>query len=827
MNDPPPASGPRSAGWMLAGGTVLLAVLLPWWRNHRYVSDFFDWSLAVAGAGKLRAGLRPYVDFSTPLQSLTFRLDGLAEWLCGERWLSLTYANALLIGLGFVALVVVWRRVLPRGDALLVAATLVMCSAGQHAVLWHNSLGLLCLALVLGVATVIATGQRAGCLVLGLGAAALWLGGSNKLNFHGAALGLGGLLLAGGWLRGRLPPGRLAGCVLGLTVFGLVLPPLTEIGLAGASWRLWWHNVFELPVGRVALLPTLFHPGFYLQPPADYYRPLALRPAGAIVVGLLLAAAALHGWGRHGDRGWRDRLLVTALCLAGAGCTLALMATNIEMVLVSAVAVVAVLAALSGVFGDEADRWRRLLGPAAGLVFLVSGWHSAWNGARLFYGSRNVDRTAFVSADDLPPAFAYLRGLRLTAERHAALGALAAELGTPEATARREHTWATGGAEWLERTGLVPTQRGLPLWLHVDVTLREADVGDYLPRLDGGGDIDRIVVDGDWSFWGRRLQVLIEQWYARRTVGGRYLLFERQPANGLAYQAPLKFWVQALSNVRSDRWKPVTGNWRLCSAESGTFVGCRGSSAMDLDFISHRLRGEAVARWVGEPASLPGRGWARVTAPLEEGRQVLWEKEFTLGPGARDCDEPFAIDPGGRPVRLEWEFAGSDARVDAGWRRVICTDSGPLESAAPAPLLVSGAAGTIAPPPGMFRAGCVPAQLAWVGPAVPEATAREPGGLRTRLDSEIWFPVDRNATRLHGIWVFKNRGQPAEIRVMWQKGGRLEWLQETFLQGPEPDPGALWSCALPEPVGWIGLIVTRHDGDPRDAVIEWRDLWWE
>ena len=821
----PPA---RPRWWWPACGALLVMLLLPWWRNHRYVLDFFDWSVVVAGAGKLRAGLQPYVDFSTPLQSVTLRIDALAERVFGERWLALTYANAVFIALAFPALAAVWRRVLPRGEALLVAAALVMCSAGQHTLFWHNPLGLVCLALVLGVATVLATGQRAGAVLLSLGAAALWAGGMNKLNFHGAALGLAGVVLACGWLLGRVSFGRLALLFAGLMVFGLVLPPLTEIGLSGAPWRLWWLNVFELPVGRIGLLQAAAHPGFYFQPPADFYWPLWLRPTGAIVLGVGLVVGVLYWRARRGAGRWRDRLLVAVVAGAGVACTIALMATNVEMVLVSAVAVVAVLAMLSGLFGDGADRGSRRAGLAVAVVFLAAGWHSAWGGARVFYGAHNVDRAAFVSAADLPPSFAYLRGMRVLPDRLAALQALAAELAQPEASALRKATWATGGAEWLERTGLVRPLRRLPLWLHFGDSIREEDVWRYIGRFRVGGDIARIIVDNNWNFWCGRLQMFLAERYARRTVGARFFVYDRQPGDRIFFADPLKFSNQAITNVRNDRWVPEAGEWWPRTAAAGTFVGCTGSSAMRLDLVSYRLRGQAVARWFGEPLTAPVRGWARVTAPLEQGRQVLWERQFVFSSAFPDFLEDFAVDPGGRPVRLEWEFDGGEVPVDAGWRGVLCTHSGPLDALAPAPLLVrGGAAGTVAPPPALFRPGCGPAQLAWVGPEAPHATTPEPGGLRTRLDSEIWFPIDRAATRLHGIWVFKNRGQPAKVRVMWQKSGRIETLQDTVLYGPEPDPGLLWDCALPEPVGWIGLIVTRREGDPRDAVIEWRDLWWE
>ena len=40
---------------MLAGGLVLL----PWWRHHSYIRDFYDYGLVIAGVGRIAGGERP------------------------------------------------------------------------------------------------------------------------------------------------------------------------------------------------------------------------------------------------------------------------------------------------------------------------------------------------------------------------------------------------------------------------------------------------------------------------------------------------------------------------------------------------------------------------------------------------------------------------------------------------------------------------------------------------------------------------------------------------------------------------------------------------
>src|SRR5688572_1065589 len=80
---------------LIAGVLVGAGLLLPWWRNHGLLRDFYDYGNIMAGVGRIQLGDRPYVDFLTPIQTLQFYIGVLAERAWGARYLSLTYAGAV------------------------------------------------------------------------------------------------------------------------------------------------------------------------------------------------------------------------------------------------------------------------------------------------------------------------------------------------------------------------------------------------------------------------------------------------------------------------------------------------------------------------------------------------------------------------------------------------------------------------------------------------------------------------------------------------------------------------------------------------------------
>ena len=98
-------------------------------------------------------GERPYVDFVTPIQAGFLWFNYQVETWTGGNYYGLTLgALPSLVG-GFALLGYTHSRRWPWWWSLLAAWTVLMGSVGQHTIIWHNSLGVLCLAVALWVTT--------------------------------------------------------------------------------------------------------------------------------------------------------------------------------------------------------------------------------------------------------------------------------------------------------------------------------------------------------------------------------------------------------------------------------------------------------------------------------------------------------------------------------------------------------------------------------------------------------------------------------------------------------------------------------------------------
>jgi hypothetical protein len=316
-------------------GAILLVLgiaLLPWWRNHGYLRDLYDYGLVLAANGHLDLGERPYVDFTTPIQAGFLSLNWLIERLGGGNYFALTLGGAGLIAVTGVSLTLMLARRWAWWAAAVIGGVVTISAASQHTILWHNSLGVFCLALVTWSAACAPVWRRSAWPWHALLLAGLFLGGINKLNFHLVAVAVAlawavraGLVRQAGW-------GRVGATATGILLAGLVLPVAAELAWTGVSLARWLANVVQLASGsRLGILQQILSPDFLLRPIHDYYGPVPLPQAG--LAGVVLSLAVLIGcWpaATVATARW-DRWLVPLAAGAAATAGAALLATNFEI----------------------------------------------------------------------------------------------------------------------------------------------------------------------------------------------------------------------------------------------------------------------------------------------------------------------------------------------------------------------------------------------------------------------------------------------------------------------------------------------------------------
>ncbi|HKB56295.1 MAG TPA: hypothetical protein VKC51_01785, partial [Lacunisphaera sp.] len=127
-------------------GACIVAI---WLRNRDVLRDLNDYSMVITAAGKIEAGLKPYSDVRSPIQSSTYLLNYGAEWLFGRNYLALTLGGLVQAFGGALLVRGMLRPELGRMAATLVALAVSLAGLIQHMVSFYNPVGILCLSVVL------------------------------------------------------------------------------------------------------------------------------------------------------------------------------------------------------------------------------------------------------------------------------------------------------------------------------------------------------------------------------------------------------------------------------------------------------------------------------------------------------------------------------------------------------------------------------------------------------------------------------------------------------------------------------------------------------
>lgn len=786
---------------------MALVALLPWWRNHDHVRDFYDYGLFINVNARLAEGQRPFVDFTTPAQSAAFILNYAAERIGGGTYRGMTGGAAALIILGVVGLSLMLARRMGVIAAGVVATAIVIGSASQHTILFYNPIGVLSLALVGWSFAVAPLLRRTDIGWHGLAAVGLFVGGINKVNFHLIACAMAIGWMAWAWKSQRASVKRVVATAIFVVFFGAVLPVATELAWTGTDWRNWYYNVVQLPLsargGRISLL---FSSALYFGTLHDYYGEIRLPQAGLFGVFMpLVAAIAAWRTGNRTDGRWRLVFMISAgvfSALAGV----ALLLTNNEISYVTFAASLVLTVGLWLGFRVEAKGGWFLLGVLIPALLLGSfGWESAWRGQRSQFGHSNESREDYRSGGDIGPDFAYLHGTFIPSVQTKSLSALA-DWRQTLAESDRKRIFYGPGVEWLEHIWPVNPVRGLPLVAAGFETERETALLER--EVLQGKKFRYLLVVVAWDHWGVKAEQEMPRSFTKISIGRLFYAYEKLAPNTV-WARPLEYNVAFGGNVDSSR---LISTGELLQLEDGRgFLGSHSRvSEVEISAPSNRASGEAVLKRLvpasGEMEAVRFRVWAK---NLEE-RYPRWSQDLVLEEGKDELIIPTdRLDASSRPLLFTVEIPGSMAgKVAAGWRALTLWDSidgtnlPPLLQPGAAPANVAGAALRQAVLKDGFGDLPVFVRNAWM----------ESGACRLSPGGEVWIHLTGIFTKIEvmakepGLSLANPR-----MKVVYYKGGRLETFHPAATQEAGTVRYAAWS---PENGGWLGILADPDRAGP-------------
>jgi hypothetical protein len=576
---------PEPLAWK--SGVLCLALTIlawGWTRNYNKLGTFYDYSLLSDGIGKLAAGLRPYRDFISPLQSLTFWVGYACELVFGRRYLSLAYGN-LILSLAFFAILLHYaKREFPFTIAAFLAVSITMASTLQHGIFWYNSLGLVVLSTVaLKCATLlkVKSVRTADLIVLAILVLTL---GLTKLNFYVLAAGIVFLSACIYW--SEQPRGRKLVYlgVLALIFGAMTLSiPVIEAVCNHTTVAAWVQNVIVTPRSRAGKMWDLLSPDFYGLVENDYYHGtvmqggmllclavylfLALRaigkdllfpgrsailPAGACLLLVINfeAESWIAWWGLHHDainvvfrclmialvpaavwvlrridRGkWQEDSLAPKLgaLLLFWGAMSFLIVSNVDIEsLPMSFCLVGLIAMVCRYDGTGAEPWAGALRKSC---VLLAAYFLVVGTISCARHSRLVfkDESPFTGEKFVVEGSDYLRGVELTPTGNERMSSIREIM----RNGRGSVYWGPG-LEMMTRLYGGVTDPDFPLWYTSGVSVHEGDA----PRLIAALERSRcqlVIVDGTWySYLPFDLRRYLEhQWLAARTA--RLLVFIRR-----------------------------------------------------------------------------------------------------------------------------------------------------------------------------------------------------------------------------------------------------------------------------------------------------------
>ncbi|MDQ5978277.1 MAG: hypothetical protein QG602_1251 [Verrucomicrobiota bacterium] len=784
---------------------MAVAALAPWWHNRTHLRSFFDYGLVVAGAGRIEAGQKPYVDFISPAQAGWYFWNWAAEQVAGGTFQAMTTGGAASIVVSLAVLCWILMRRWPWPAAVLVATGLVCMTVSQHTLLWYNPWGVVWLVVAAWTGAVAPVLRREDWPWHALAAAAFFFGGVNKVNMQLMALGLAMAWAVRAGLTGRAAWARVALTTLFYAVC-VVLPVLIEMAWTGASFAAWWHSVITLPAAsRSGMAFKAFAPEYLFTPFNHHYPGVVLLQAGlvGVVLTLLTLTAILRKTWR--EAGWWEKVL-PILCAGTAYVGgVVLMATNMDIVFIAFGGWLGLLVALWLGYGLPARGpwfYGTLVGPA--VVVGAVAWYSAWQGNRSQFGHSASHRDAYVAAETAGSDFAYLRGTLMPPETVESLKQMARWRQSLSPERKAGHFFGPG-TEWAAHIWPALHTPGLPISIYRQPgnSDGQAEMARLMAALSGGT-FKEITVAGVADNWDYYQRMVLDHRYEKIHLGEVYHVYSFNEGENVS-GSPIWFKRRFGGNVDS---RGIDSSAQFMEADGARmFLGVvEAQGMMQVKIPSNRLQGEVLVRRLEGAPKVSAQAEFVIYAQNAKARYERWRQKVELAADQHEAVVPYAIDSSGFPTTFTVEIPPEHQGViAAGWRGPQINHVGvgwrtdpvwfsrgksaavPLDESALAALLPDA----WRPEEAYMRNGRVTAQ----------GVELLPGG-------EIWLKTRGFVTEFVGQGKVEsdwNSSAVPRLRAMWYKAGRLEVCSDK--EARENDHAVDFRSWCSEGDGWLIIAV--------------------
>ncbi len=444
---------------------------------------------------------------------------------------------------------------------------------------------------------------------------------------------------------------------------------------------------------------------------------------------------------------------------------------------------------------------------AGAILWTVDGGYAAWHGSRLLYAQNPPPRSDYERLVNAPKPLAYFEGVRFLKTDLAAMLKLSDKLMEMQGQDGRLTGVLFGPAvEWMERAYPESIVPHMPIWYHYGTSLATDDLDWFRTQLRNAG-VTRIVVNPAWELWPPAIAAWLRDYFQAEKISENHVMYHPRLPTMVLDQGQGQ-------PINSRTFRDTTGSNILLSASnygdavaldespSGQgFFGASKSWRWDWPAGARDFTGTAIATSNG---STQTEVVFRVLMGEAENEELIWEMPVTLGPGNPEVRRSFVLRTDGRPLRFEARTLDGSGAVKMGWRDMHISYAGESLSAQGLPV------------------------LPWLMPISSDAAIADENG-------EQWFARSESSVNDQG-WVVPfenwrrsaqsvthakvsvkftpnqvNPADPVVVALMWYRAGRREIMSEHLIDLRTTLEITL-EANLPEPYGWVGLVVRPAGG---------------